>query len=292
MKTKGYQISWWLIFLEFILILTISLVSAHILKWTSISKNTLEILSSLLTLLPIIIGTIILKASYPHEKIKDSLGFSGFDITMLLFFIIMPLSAQYFASIITMPATFILSQFFGEYVPAVSAPENICDFFKILVTACIIAPVLEELLFRGILMKLLSPYGFLTSAIVSSLGFSMLHLSPSGFFVILFLGFILATIRYISGSVIACMVFHAFSNFFSVMALVFEEPVLALENELIIFSIALGLCFPILFLLYKKIYPKAQTYVVTAKKQGFSIAFLMCIMIFTAYCVLLSINKI
>lgn len=292
MNTKGYQISWWLILLEFVLIISASFMSGFILDTTSLSHDSLELLSQLLTLLPIIIGIIILKIYYPEEKIKDCLGFFGFDITMLLFFIIMPFSAQYFSLVVTMPATVILSQVFGEYMPAVACPQNLYEFFMVILTACIMAPILEEILFRGVLMKLLSPYGFLTSAIVSSLGFSMLHLSPQGFFVILFLGFILASIRYISGSVFACMVFHAFSNFYSVMALIFEEPILAMEKEFLVFSIFSGLIFPLLFLLYKKLYPKLETYTVTAKKQGFSLAFLLCIIIFAVYCVLLAQNRI
>ena len=139
-------------------------------------------------------------------------------------------------------------------------------------------------------MKLLSPYGFLTAMTVSSLGFAILHLSPQGFFVILFLGFVLASIRYISGSVFACMVFHAFSNFYSLLALIFEEQIMVMEKEFIIFTLVSGFLFPIIFLLYKKLYPKAETYMVTAKKQGFSFAFILCIIIFIIYSIMLAKN--
>ena len=290
MNTKGYQISWWLIFLEFSMLFGISLLGDYIIEVTSLSKSTLEIMSQFLILLPIIIGIIVIKKYYPKEAIKTALGFSGFDITMLLFFIIMPFSAQTFIQVITMPATVVLSQIFGEYTPVISAPESLYEFFYSLTTACIIAPVLEEILFRGVLMKLLSPYGFLTAALVSSLGFSILHASPQGFLIILFIGFVLALIRYISGSVFACMVFHAFSNFYSLLTLIFEEQIMIMEKEFVVFTLFSGLLFPIIFLLYKKLYPKAETYVVTAKKQGFSFGLLFCIMIFIIYSVLLSKN--
>lgn len=292
METNGYKISWRLILLEFVLIIVISFSAEYISIKTNISLNTLEVLSQLVILLPIIIGTIILKNKYPYEKMTKSLGLESFDITMLLFFVLMPVGAQYFSSLITAPATFFLSEIFGEYTPAVSAPESVTDFLRLLLVACILAPAFEELLFRGVIMKLLSPYGFLTASVVSSIGFAMLHLSPQGFFVILFLGFTLACIRYISGSVFACMVFHALSNFYSLLMLIFEKEILMMEKEMIIFSIFSAVFFPILFLIYKKTYPTEEHFEITAKKQGFSISFLICIIIFSIYTALLATNKI
>ena len=61
MNTKGYQISWWLIFLEFSMLFGISLSGDYIIEVTSLSKSTLEIMSQFLILLPIIIGIIVIK---------------------------------------------------------------------------------------------------------------------------------------------------------------------------------------------------------------------------------------
>lgn len=285
MKYRGFQISWWLVLAEFALIFGVSLFYEQIKQLLGIPDSVIEILIQLLTLIPVVIGLGSLKRLYPYTKCRELLGIRGFDITMLLFFAVMPFAIQFFATYAAFFANAGLIGLFGEYDPGVTYPTTLWEFAFLLLSACIAAPVLEELLFRGVMMKLLEPYGFLTAAIVSAISFSMLHLQPTGFIIMAFIGFVLAYVRYVSGSVLACMVLHAFSNFYSVINIVFEKEIMRFETEYMIFSVILAVLFPVMILIYKKVYPQCEKYIPTAKRLGFSVGLFVCVCIYIGSCI-------
>lgn len=101
----------------------------------------------------------------------------------------------------------------GGYVPpqTMRLPEGGALVLSFL-SVCLIPAVGEELLFRGTIQKLLSPYGGWFSIIVSSLFFTLLHpdLSqlPSIFAMSLFLGYVAAA----SGSVANTILLHFANN--------------------------------------------------------------------------------
>ena len=290
MRYRGYQISWWLILFELSLILGTGIFPGLIMKELSLSEPAMNIFLQMFTILPILTGCIILNRINKTENLREMIGFRTFDITMLLFFIIMPLSAQGFVNVVLAPVNYALTQVFGE-ASTVTTPSNMTEFFMLLLAVCVIAPVLEEILFRGIIMKLLAPYGFFIAALISSIAFAMLHLSPTGFFVILFLGVVMAVIRYISGSIFACMVFHAMNNFFSVMQLIFKDQIEVIGNVYVIFIIITGLIFPLIMLLYKKVYPAFESYSREVKGLGVSVGFILSIIFFVFVCFLQILNK-
>lgn len=290
MRYRGYQISWWLILFELSLILGTGIFSGLIMERFQISEMCMNLFLQMFTVLPILAGCIILKIKNRGETLREMTGIHTFDITMLLFFIIMPLSAQGFVNVVLAPVNYALTQVFGE-ASTVTTPSNMTEFFMLLLAVCVIAPVLEEILFRGIIMKILAPYGFFVAALISSIAFAMLHLSPTGFFVIFFLGMVMAAIRYISGSIFACMVFHAMNNFYSVLQLIFKEQLEVMGISYIIFIIVTGFLFPFIMLLYKKIYPVSESCSRTAKGLGVSVGFILSIIFFAFVCFLQILNK-
>ena len=82
----------------------------------------------------------------------------------------------------------------------------------LLLYLCILGPVLEEIIFRGLILKSLEPFGQMSAIIASSLFFAMFHMNlvqlPTPFFMGLILGFV--TIR--TGSVFPAVVFHILNN--------------------------------------------------------------------------------
>ncbi len=285
MKYRGFQISWWLVLVEFALIFGVSLFYEQIKQFLNIPDSVIEILIQLLTLIPVFIGLRVLKREYPYTKYRELLGIRGFDITMLLFFAVMPLAMQFFATYAAFFVNAGLIGLFGEYDPGIAQPDTLKELAFLILTACVAAPVLEELLFRGVMMKLLEPYGFLTAAIVSGIAFSMLHMQPAGFIIIAFIGFILAYIRYVSGSVIACMVLHGFSNFYSVINIVFQNEIMRFEKQYMILSIVFAVLFPVIILIYKKVYPQHKRYIPIAKRLGFSVGLFICVCIYIGSCI-------
>ncbi len=95
----------------------------------------------------------------------------------------------------------------GGYVPPEAArlPEGGALALSFL-SICLIPAVGEELLFRGTIQKLLSPYGGWFSILVSSLFFTLLHADlsqlPSIFAMSLFLGYAAAVSGNVSGSIL------------------------------------------------------------------------------------------
>lgn len=80
--------------------------------------------------------------------------------------------------------------------------------------AVILAPVIEEIVFRGILLRgLQSRYGFLSSAVITSAIFAILHPQlPMGFLSIFTLGLVFSTLVGITGSLWPAILAHGINN--------------------------------------------------------------------------------
>ncbi len=90
------------------------------------------------------------------------------------------------------------------------------------ISLAIIPAVLEEFLFRGIVSAEYSTYGALSSIIMSSAMFAMLHMSFVKLPIYLFTGVILALTASVSNSILSSMLVHCLNNIF----VLFLEPYL------------------------------------------------------------------
>lgn len=86
------------------------------------------------------------------------------------------------------------------------------DKFSMFLYISILGPISEELLFRGVLLRLLRPYGKQAAIVLSALAFGLFHGNiiqiPFAFLVGLVLGYV--TVEY---SVVWAMLLHIFNNF-------------------------------------------------------------------------------
>ena len=141
---------------------------------------------------------------------------------------------------------------------------------------CIIAPIFEEVIFRGFILKSMMKYGNLTAAIVSSIMFSMFHLNLVQFINPVLMGIIFCFITIKSNSIKSSIIAHMFNNsliiFTSVLG-VFDNPVIEGIYSLLYF--ALGF---VAFAMFVKLYFKdflislseENTIINTFKKIGYS----------------------
>ena len=91
--------------------------------------------------------------------------------------------------------------------------------FSRIILLVIVAPLTEELLFRGIILRGLLNWHRPTAAVVlSALLFALMHCNPWQFFSPLCLGLLLGWIYVRSGSLLLCVCGHALSNGFSILA--------------------------------------------------------------------------
>ena len=98
---------------------------------------------------------------------------------------------------------------FGGALPTVSPS------FSLFVGAVILAPVTEELLFRGLLLHLFSPYGKRTAILLSALFFALAHGTFFQMPYALIAGVILAYVSVVGGSVLYPLFFHIIYNLFA-----------------------------------------------------------------------------
>lgn len=95
--------------------------------------------------------------------------------------------------------------------------------------ACILGPLCEELLFRGLLAGRLARYGHKPAAFVSALLFGLYHANLSQFFYAFLLGLLLAYAYFYTGSLTAPLLLHMLFNLYGsfVVLLLPEEGILS-----------------------------------------------------------------
>ncbi len=109
--------------------------------------------------------------------------------------------------VIPMPDSFL-------QVEAMLKPDNSLSLVLLIFTIVILAPIGEEILFRGFLQKYLeNAWGDITRAILfSSLFFAAIHFNPYWMIQIYFLGVLLGYLAWKTDSVIPCIIFHVIIN--------------------------------------------------------------------------------
>jgi membrane protease YdiL (CAAX protease family) len=86
-------------------------------------------------------------------------------------------------------------------------------FLIIAFAAVVVAPIVEEIVFRAVLFNFLSRrLGVVAGLLTTSLIFSLFHLNAISFFVLFFLAVILQLLYIKTKSIYSCMVFHCVHN--------------------------------------------------------------------------------
>lgn len=82
----------------------------------------------------------------------------------------------------------------------------------LLLYLCVLGPILEEILFRGMILKSLEPFGKLSAIIVSSIFFAMFHMNLVQLPTPLFMGLILGFVTIETHSIYPAILFHILNN--------------------------------------------------------------------------------
>lgn len=106
-------------------------------------------------------------------------------------------------------------------MPVVVVDASVFHYVATFITICILAPIWEELFFRGIVLRrLLMKWGAPASIIVSSIIFGLFHLNPGQILYATILGVLLAYVYLRTGNIVVPMILHSVANFVSFIALV------------------------------------------------------------------------
>lgn len=113
-------------------------------------------------------------------------------------------------------AVLLLGPHFVEFEPQDLSHINNSGFISAYLSVAIIAPIVEEILFRGVMFSAFSRrFGLVVGIIVSSGFFGLAHFSSTGIFemaVLSFFGVIWALLYWRTGSIIPGIVLHGFDN--------------------------------------------------------------------------------
>jgi len=92
-------------------------------------------------------------------------------------------------------------------------PQSGPLFYMTIIKATILAPILEEIIFRaGLLKNLMSKYSTYSSVIVSSLIFSLIHFQLEVFGALFVISLLISRLYIKTGTIIAPVLFHIINN--------------------------------------------------------------------------------
>lgn len=255
MEYRGTKAVWRLCLLEAVIIITSSIGSVYLEPIIGIYPAMT--ISPVLILIPIMLGIAFLKRYHGYAKLSSVMGFNGFDYGIAFLSILLPFATNSFATYIYLPYTLPMTALFGAQSD-LPAPETVSEMLWLFANMCILAPVLEEILFRGIIIRILEPYGTGIAITISALMFSLLHFSVSVFFIIFAASLVMGFLRIYSGSVYPSMIFHSLFNLISFLAIVFESEIELFAIPLFIGAVISFIMFPILFVILHKKYGKGK----------------------------------
>lgn len=104
--------------------------------------------------------------------------------------------------------------------------ENKYGFWGALIKVAILAPIIEEGLFRGIIMHgFMKNYKSWYSILVSAILFSVYHLNPWQMTYTFFLGLLLGWIMVRTNSLILCIIAHSINNLSVLLSITFAKEI-------------------------------------------------------------------
>lgn len=97
---------------------------------------------------------------------------------------------------------------------------GLSDIALLVIRSALVAPICEEIFFRGFVLRRLAPLGARRAVLVSALVFTMFHANAAQFIYAFSAGVVLAAITFMTGKVRYAIMIHAINNGISVAATV------------------------------------------------------------------------
>ena len=177
-----------------------------------------------------------------------------------------------------MPITIISSFLLGfETKEDLLTPHNIRSVIIAFGYLCILAPVSEEIIFRGVIYRLFEKHSTLTAIFGSAAVFALAHLDLRSLVPIFFIGLTLSLVRFATGSIWATMISHALVNLLTLGLMMLKIDIL---YTLIVLALAV-LC-PIATVLFMKKtkFPKLYR---SGEKPKLSVCMILTIVLFVGF---------
>lgn len=282
-RDRGFQDVWRLALLTIAVIFASSLVFG-LLPYTFGGEFSEIFWGEMTLIIPLIIGASGVNKHYGGGT--DWIGIKGFSPLLIPFLVLLPMSAQYFASYMSLHVNIILQLLLGSPDQSSMIPETVSGYVYMILSLCVAAPILEELICRGIMMKMLERYGTAAQILVSGIIFAMLHVSAESIIALFFVGVLLGVVRKATGSIFPSMIMHCVNNGTSLALSILTENGMLSESASLAVVLTLFVLFPILICGFLHICDKHGCFnfgYVPPAKKGFSVCMVICIAICVVY---------
>ena len=185
--------------------------------------DTLTLLANILIWWALILGPILLSLWFRGFKLGNVFGLDRMPvrrslllgIALLVSALPMVFVVDYIASIVLKVNTTTDTQ---EVIRIFQNSSTVAQRVPIILLAVVVAPVTEELAFRGYLYGVIKRYlGAIPALVLSGILFALIHLNLPSFFPLLVLASVFALAYELSGSLLVPMTMHALFNAFSLI---------------------------------------------------------------------------
>ncbi len=147
-----------------------------------------------------------------NMKPAEFMRFKRMRLSLVPYVVGITVSGWFVAEFIGILSVFCLSKFIHIPTQALPPPTNGTELALELVIVAGLAAVCEEIMMRGVILRGYEAKGEAFGIIMSGLLFALLHLNPTNFFSIWFLGMMLAYLVYRTDSIFAGMIAHFTNN--------------------------------------------------------------------------------
>ncbi len=117
----------------------------------------------------------------------------------------------------------IFSNFGYSETQTILPPYSLSNYLLLTLIICVLPAIIEEVIFRGVMLKGLYKFGVWGAVLISALAFSLYHMSPAKTVYQFIIGVIFAIVAINSGSIIPTIVLH-FLNNFAIITLYYFAP--------------------------------------------------------------------
>ncbi|MEE1279857.1 MAG: type II CAAX endopeptidase family protein [Oscillospiraceae bacterium] len=217
--------------------------------------------SLVVSLIPMLLCIVLLFVLYRRRfspmMIKPAVPFKSFILTLT-------------AGLISIPLCSAVSEFTvktieraGLNISTTDAPHGAFATFAFIAAHVILAPILEELFFRGLILERLRRYGDIFAVLTCAMMFSLLHASFQSFPSAFVSGIIFGLAAVWTGSFLAPAIIHALNNAISVALILISENISSAAAELVFIGVigALVIISVLAIFIFLKKNPEAFSFV-------------------------------
>lgn len=158
------------------------------------------------------------------NKLNFNFSSKSFSTYLLIFSMMfgMMLISEYLTSFIPTEG-FVFGKLYQSFVQQMNSIA--IDPFALVMMVAVLAPIFEEILFRGIILKgmlnnKMNPYW---AIVISAFIFGAIHFYPWQFLGAFLLGLVLGLVYYKTKSLLLPVLMHAFNNFIAAMLMIFVK---------------------------------------------------------------------